>query len=131
MNFNKLCEQIDKIQGELGYISQGHIDTPIFSPLEVNEYLDNVLDMISDVRETYAPIVELTQEQKNVWDEAILESAKDKCKDDFIYFIDTLELCDWQTHFFDKELDGFRFYTRKLMNMWLHPETIKVVDKNA
>ena len=82
------------------------------------------------LRDIYAPTIEMTQAQYDIFDSA-LAASKDN-ENDFIYFIDNL---DTQSHFygdiFGKELSVFINDSRYLMQAWLHPETIKVVDDDV
>ena len=79
------------------------------------------------LRDIYAPTIEMTQAQYDIFDSAL--AASKEGENDFIYFIDNL---DTQSHFygdiFGKELSVFINDSRYLMQAWLHPETIKVVD---
>ena len=79
------------------------------------------------LRDIYAPTIEMTQAQYDIFDSALAASKENE--NDFIYFIDNL---DTQSHFysdiFGKELSAFINDSRYLMQAWLHPETIKVVE---
>ena len=81
------------------------------------------------LRDIYAPTIEMTQAQYDIFDSALAASKENE--NDFIYFIDNL---DTQSHFygdiFGKELSVFINDSRYLMQAWLHPETIKVVDND-
>ena len=81
------------------------------------------------LRDIYAPTIEMTQAQYDIFDSALAASKENE--NDFIYFIDNL---DTQSHFygdiFGKELSTFINDSRYLMQAWLHPETIKVVDND-
>ena len=81
------------------------------------------------LRDIYAPTIEMTQAQYDIFNSALAESKENK--NDFIYFIDNL---DTQSHFYSdicgKELSTFINDSRYLMQAWLHPETIKVVDND-
>ena len=82
------------------------------------------------LRDIYAPTIEMTQAQYDIFDSALAASKENE--NDFIYFIDNL---DTQSHFygdiFGKELSVFINDSRYLMQAWLHPETIKVVDDDV
>ena len=82
------------------------------------------------LRDIYAPTIEMTQAQYDIFDSAL--AASKEGENDFIYFIDNL---DTQSHFygdiFGKELSVFINDSRYLMQAWLHPETIKVVDNDV
>ena len=79
------------------------------------------------LRDIYAPTIEMTQAQYDIFDSALAASKENE--NDFIYFIDNL---DTQSHFygdiFGKELSVFINDSRYLMQAWLHPDTIKVVE---
>ena len=79
------------------------------------------------LRDIYAPTIEMTQAQYDIFNSAL--AASKESENDFIYFIDNL---DTQSHFygdiFGKELSVFINDSRYLMQAWLHPETIKVVE---
>ena len=79
------------------------------------------------LRDIYAPTIEMTQAQYDIFDSALAASKENE--NDFIYFIDNL---DTQSHFygdiFGKELSVFINDSRYLMQAWLHPETIKVAE---
>ena len=79
------------------------------------------------LRDIYAPTIEMTQAQYDIFNSALAESKENK--NDFIYFIDNL---DTQSHFysdiFGKELSTFINDSRYLMQAWLHPETIKIKE---
>ena len=81
------------------------------------------------LRDIYAPTIEMTQAQYDIFDSALAASKENE--NDFIYFIDNL---DTQSHFygdiFGKELSVFINDSRYLMQAWLHPETITVVDND-
>lgn len=83
--------------------------------------------VIYELRNTYAPIIEMTQAQYDIFNSALADSKESE--NDFIYFIDNL---DTQSHFysdiFGKELSAFRNNSRYFMQAWLHPECIKVVE---
>ena len=87
-------------------------------------------DLLEQLRATYAPTIEMTQAQYDIFDSALAASKENE--NDFIYFIDNL---DTQSHFygdiFGKELSVFINDSRYLMQAWLHPETIKVVDDDV
>ena len=82
------------------------------------------------LRDIYAPTIEMTQAQYDIFDSALAASKENE--NDFIYFIDNL---DTQSHFygdiFGKELSVFINDSRYIMQAWLHPETIKVVDDDV
>ena len=98
------------------------LETQTIGNYEMQEILENLRDI-------YAPTIEMTQAQYDIFNSALAESKENK--NDFIYFIDNL---DTQSHFysdiFGKELSAFINDSRYLMQAWLHPETIKVVDND-
>ena len=83
--------------------------------------------LMERLRDIYAPTIEMTQAQYDIFNSALAASKENE--NDFIYFIDNL---DTQSHFysdiFGKELSAFINDSRYLMQAWLHPETIKVVE---
>ena len=96
------------------------LETQTIGNYEMQEILENLRDI-------YAPTIEMTQAQYDIFNSAL--AASKEGENDFIYFIDNL---DTQSHFygdiFGKELSVFINDSRYLMQAWLHPETIKVVD---
>ena len=88
-----------------------------------------VIYEMSVLKDTYAPTIEMTQAQYDIFNSAL--AASKEGENDFIYFIDNL---DTQSHFygdiFGKELSAYRNDSRYLMQAWLHPETINVVDND-
>ena len=76
--------------------------------------------------------IKMTKEQKFIFDKALAEAENHK--NDFVYFIDTLEIVDglWPLinarHEFDRELTEFREDSRWFMRAWLNPEDIEVED---
>ena len=83
--------------------------------------------LIRELKDTYAPTIEMTQAQYDIFDSALAESKA--YENDFIYIIDALEI---QSRFnggiFENELSAYRNDSRYLMQAWLHPECIKVVE---
>ena len=84
-------------------------------------------DLLEQLRATYAPTIEMTQAQYDIFDSALVESKE--YENDFIYFVDALEI---QSRFnggiFENELSAYRNDSRYLMQAWLRPDTIKVVE---
>lgn len=82
---------------------------------------------MEQLRDIYAPTIEMTQAQYDIFNSAL--AASKESENDFIYFIDNLDI---QSHFygdiFGKELSVFINDSRYLMQAWLHPDTIKVVE---
>ena len=99
------------------------LETQTIGNYEMQEILENLRDI-------YAPTIEMTQAQYDIFNSAL--AASKEGENDFIYFIDNL---DTQSHFygdiFGKELSVFINDSRYLMQAWLHPETIKVVDDDV
>jgi hypothetical protein len=71
-----------------------------------------VRDIISKLKEEYAPSVEMTKAQNVAFVESVEGIATQEQLDSFV----------------DEELDLEDMTVRKGLNAWLHPETIKVVD---
>lgn len=93
-----------------------------------NMNLESVISVLSSVREEYAPTVEMTKKQYEVWNISLERSKKHK--GDFIYFIDVLDdESSFQDNVFREKLEYFINDSKPLMQAWLHPETIKVVDE--
>ena len=96
------------------------LETQTIGNYEMQEILENLRDI-------YAPTIEMTQAQYDIFDSALAESKA--YENDFIYFIDGLEI---QSRFnggiFENELSAYRNDSRYLMQAWLHPDTIKVVE---
>jgi len=83
--------------------------------------------VIYELRNTYASIIEMTKAQYDTFNSALFSSRRNK--DDFIYFIDILEVqSESDGGIFEKELSAFRSDSRYFMQAWLHPECIKVVE---
>lgn len=77
-------------------------------------FLNDVEDTLKELREEYAPTVEMTKLKHDVFAEEME-----------IYYITQEELDSFIT-------DGLNLgdmTVRKGLNAWLHPETIKVVDE--
>lgn len=87
-----------------------------------------LLEVIEILRDKYAPTVEMTSEQYKAWNTALERSKKHK--GDFIYFIDVLDdESSFQDNVFKEKLERFINDSKPLMQAWLHPETIKIVDE--
>lgn len=100
--------------------------------IDVNGTLIDTLGVLQDLREEYAPTVEMTQEQVNV-----IDSFKKNFSASYLpEVIHNQPEGDWS---FLDELSGKLFGHRQggmtdkniedIMRIWLHPETIKVVDE--
>jgi len=74
----------------------------------------SVLDMIDELREEYAPTIEMTKEQARVFT-LYYDSKKPFNKSDFEY----------PDNLFMKSINE-----KDLMQAWLYPETIKIVKEN-
>ncbi|NLS38675.1 hypothetical protein GHU05_07040 [Fructobacillus tropaeoli] len=114
-------EAFDEIE-ELSFVRDE--SKPVIEQEWVNGHTA-VYALIEELQENYAPTLELTKSQKDIWDESYSEKW---AKEDFIYFIDTLDSKDKFTNLFTELFTEFRSHSRVLMNAWLHPESIKVVD---
>lgn len=103
----------------------------IYEALDLINYEDipNRIDEIIDsLKEEYAPTVEMTKKQYEVWNVSLERSKKHK--EDFIYFIDVLDdESSFQDNVFREKLEYFINDSKPLMQAWLHPETIKIVDE--
>ncbi|MFC4761048.1 hypothetical protein [Fructobacillus durionis] len=114
-------EAFDEIE-ELSFVRDE--SKPVIEQEWVNSHTA-VYALIEELQENYAPTLELTKEQKDIWDKSY---SKGWAKKDFIYFIDILYIEDNSTNLFTELLSEFRSHSRVLMNAWLHPESIKVVE---
>lgn len=79
--------------------------------------LGDVRDILAELREEYAPTVEMTKEQYK-----ILASSRNNA----VNRVDRVGLLEFMSAYslLNQEIDHLT-----LMQAWLHPETIKVVDK--
>lgn len=68
--------------------------------------------ILNDLREEYAPTIEMTKEQYEAFVESVEGLATQKQLDSFV----------------DEELDLGDMTVRRGLNAWLHPETIVVTD---
>ena len=102
----------------------------VLDEMNADQEPSEAIRFMERLRDIYAPIIEMTQAQYDIFNSAL--AASKEGENDFIYFIDNL---DTQSHFygdiFGKELSVFRNDSRYLMQAWLHPETIKVVDNDV
>ncbi|MBZ1515978.1 hypothetical protein J3326_02095 [Leuconostoc mesenteroides] len=80
-------------------------------------FLDDVEDTLKELSEEYAPTVEMTKKQYE-----ILASSRNNA----VNRVDKVGLLEFMSAYalLDLEIDHL-----KLMQAWLHPETIKVVDE--
>ena len=102
----------------------------VLDEMNADQEPSEAIRFMERLRDIYAPTIEMTQAQYDIFDSALAASKENE--NDFIYFIDNL---DTQSHFygdiFGKELSVFINDSRYLMQAWLHPETIKVVDDDV
>lgn len=70
--------------------------------------------ILNELRQEYAPTVEMTKEQYEAFVESVEGLATQKQLDSFV----------------DEELDLGDMTVRRGLNAWLHPETIKVIGEN-
>lgn len=73
-------------------------------------YSDDAIQLINELRQEYAPTVEMTKEQYEAFVESVEGLATQKQLDSFV----------------DEELDLGDMTVRRGLNAWLHPETIKI-----
>jgi len=94
---------------------------------EANEYnglvpMETVYELILDLKEEYAPTVEMTKEQYDYISQLLQESNEIGAT--FTEF--------WEVYIFtrlSKKLKPAFESQEQAMQAWLHPETIKVVDE--
>lgn len=94
-------------------------------------FLDDVEDTLKELREEYAPTVEMTEIQKN----ALVEFKENLA---FTQFINAVE-GNYENNMYFKKVEeaflkmrinnGYMIDENELMQAWLHPENIKVVDE--
>jgi len=98
---------------------------------DFGEDCGSTLDLIGSIvrlKQEYAPTIEMTKRQYEVWNVSLERSKKHK--GDFIYFIDVLDDESLsQDNVFRKKLEYFINDSKPLMYAWLYPETIKIVDE--
>lgn len=111
MTFDEVLEKISNLQGSAGYASGGDVVTPIFSPLEVNDLLTGIADMVEELRQEYAPTIEMTKEQKEYYGSRTLLSGMSFLGNTRYY------------------TDDVHTITREISLAILHPETIKVMEE--
>lgn len=108
----------DEAINELGAHNFGHRD---------------LLEVLKELRETYAPTVEMTKAEKELFTLQKKELEEEgKRVNNFEYFVNMLtfsnELHDYAL---DGLLDEYETDSKQLMLAWLHPELIKVVESNG
>lgn len=86
------------------------------------DFLDDVEDTLKELREEYAPTVEMTKEQHDyIW--PLIQQGKELGAN-FTEF--------WEVYEFigaSKKIDQTFDNQEQAMQVWLHPETSKVVDE--
>lgn len=93
--------------------------------------LEAVISILNSLREEYAPTVEMTEDKKNV----LVDFKKHWT---FTQFVSAIE-GDYENNMYFEKVEktfrkmrianGYMIDEDKLMQAWLHPETIKVVDE--
>lgn len=83
-------------------------------------YLEAVIGVLSSVREEYAPTVEMTKEDK----QSLLDL---KSRATFYFFNQSVK--KWQQDRIGLQMPYGCLTEDELMQAWLHPETIKIVDE--
>ncbi|MGQ2227172.1 hypothetical protein ACT5YR_07955 [Fructobacillus fructosus] len=125
MNFDEANNELRAMQSNAGYRSQGDVDRVEYSCLEVHEILNDVECVIDGLQENYAPVIEMTKEQKdlfmhykeNTWFNLFLSKFNDP---DFGKSLPDLTCFENWGYSKEREND--------LIRAWLHPEIIKVVE---
>lgn len=127
MTFDEVKQRIDQLQGEAGYATHGDVDRPIYSGLEMHNILNELDDALDDLRDEYVPEIEMTQSQKNSFDEAKRALHTRDLSSNFCQEWTVLD-----------EVSGNIFghgpgeatdeQINMIMRAWLHPELVKVVD---
>ena len=123
MTFEELLVLVDKMNGEAGNATGGDVDSLVYSGLDVHLMLEEIKSGIEQLQETYAPKIKMTKRQKHLVECDLLD----------LFDIDSDT--DWDTGFIDEdslgivavpELSGLA--EDDVVNAWLHPELIEVVD---
>lgn len=124
----------DYAVNQLRELSQKGADTWYGDQLEKRTNVKGHLEagdvevIINKIRKEYAPTIEMTKEQYEIFKNALQYTSEHS--GDFIYFIDILEgESSFSNDEFKEELVFFINDSKKLMQAWIHPETIKVVDE--
>lgn len=142
MTFDEAIEQMEELQGSAGYATYGVPEANNFSGYDVNEYLNAATEIINNLRKEYAPTVEMTPRAYK-----FLKGEHNKfVKTGNDNFLSNNGLGNWRfrdEHRIDIERDEeyideftaeynhFKGLTRtKVIQAWLHPETIKVTGEN-
>lgn len=92
---------------------------------EANEYnglvpMETVYELILDLKEEYAPTVEMTKEDK----QSLLDL---KSRATFYFFNQSVK--KWQQDRIGLQMPYGGLTEDELMQAWLHPETIKVINE--
>lgn len=149
MTFDEAIEMIEELQGSAGYATGGVLEANNFSGYDVHEYLNTATEIINELREEYAPTVEMPAEGKKYFDSA-KKYPDEQLFDSFAIF-DSNSKREMQTMLGTDDIRGLtngyqtmagsfaknsestdeimKKYTVPFMQAWLHPETIKVVDE--
>lgn len=115
MTFDEAIEKIEELQGSAGYATGGVPEANNFSGYDVHEYLNAATEIINELREEYAPTVEMTEGQaKTILDPEQGENLTSLLTDDTPNF----------DYLFWEPMTG-----KEVAQAWLHPEIIKVVDE--
>lgn len=115
MTFEDALDSIVKMCGFTVFENKAVYNRKI-SPVEV-------IEMIQDLRETYAPKIKMTAKQKQAIEVDLLD------------LFDVDSDTDWETGFIDEDSLGIVVVTElsglaedNVVRAWLHPELIEVVD---
>lgn len=108
----------DEAINELGARNFGHRD---------------LFEVLKELRETYAPTVEMTKAEKELFTLQKKELEEEgKRVNNFEYFVNALTFTnELNDHALDRLLDEYQTDSKQLMLAWLHPELIKVVESNG
>lgn len=91
------------------------------------------LKLVTELRKTYAPTVEMTKAEKDLFVGQMKVSEEEgKRVNNFEYFVNALTFTnELNDHALDRLLDEYQTDSKQLMLAWLHPELIKVVGSNG
>ncbi|NFA02006.1 hypothetical protein [Weissella cibaria] len=108
----------DEAINELGARNFGHRD---------------LLEVLKELRETYAPTVEMTKAEKDLFTRQMkVIKEEGKHVNNFEYFVNALTFSnDLHDNALDRLLDEYQTDSKQLMLAWLYPELIKVVESNG
>jgi hypothetical protein len=107
MTFDELLNDLETFKKQAGY--KYHEDPN--SALDMGFKLNEIEKSVKKLRETYAPTIEMTKDEYEIFKSA-------KVDEDSAEWLDDVE---WGRVDYDYP---------KFFQAWLHPETIKVVDSN-